>query len=216
MGTRNLICVYEDGDYKVAQYCQWDGYPEGQGFGILNFMREEGNLERLRTALKKFKLVRVDSDNPFFKAYDERCPHFVEGEGYTEDKRTEADKHWFTTYISRDLGSKVLNHIVEYNGNAEILLKDSRDFAGDSLFCEWAYVIDFDKMTFETYKGFNTDPVPAHERFANAPVDPESITLEGGKQYQPVRHVVTFDLRALPTNEEFLSMIVSLEGKESE
>ena len=31
MGTRNLTAVYLDGQYKVAQYGQWDGYPEGQG-----------------------------------------------------------------------------------------------------------------------------------------------------------------------------------------
>lgn len=33
MGTRNLTAVYLDGQYKVAQYGQWDGYPEGQGNG---------------------------------------------------------------------------------------------------------------------------------------------------------------------------------------
>ena len=27
MGTRNLTCVFKDGEYKVAQYGQWDGYP---------------------------------------------------------------------------------------------------------------------------------------------------------------------------------------------
>lgn len=31
MGTRNLTAVYLDGQYKVAQYGQWDGYPEGRG-----------------------------------------------------------------------------------------------------------------------------------------------------------------------------------------
>ncbi|KAN0067163.1 hypothetical protein V8E54_014810 [Elaphomyces granulatus] len=31
MGTCNLICVYHKGRFVIAQYCQWDGYPEGQG-----------------------------------------------------------------------------------------------------------------------------------------------------------------------------------------
>lgn len=35
MGTRNLTAVYLDGQYKVAQYGQWDGYPEGQGITAL-------------------------------------------------------------------------------------------------------------------------------------------------------------------------------------
>lgn len=32
MGTRNLTCVVLDGEFKVAQYGQWDGYPEGSGY----------------------------------------------------------------------------------------------------------------------------------------------------------------------------------------
>lgn len=38
MGTRNLTAVYLDGQYKVAQYGQWDGYPEGQGITVLTFL----------------------------------------------------------------------------------------------------------------------------------------------------------------------------------
>jgi hypothetical protein len=34
MGTRNLIAVFFDGEYRVAQYSQWDGYPEGQGGNV--------------------------------------------------------------------------------------------------------------------------------------------------------------------------------------
>jgi hypothetical protein len=39
MGTRNLTRVICDGKTKVAQYGQWDGYPEGQGKTVLNFLR---------------------------------------------------------------------------------------------------------------------------------------------------------------------------------
>lgn len=31
---------------------------------------------------------------------------------------------------------------------------DADDFLHDSLFCEYAYIVNFDDMTFETYKGF--------------------------------------------------------------
>ena len=40
MGTRNLTLVKDkEGKTKVAQYGQWDGYPEGQGSTILNFIK---------------------------------------------------------------------------------------------------------------------------------------------------------------------------------
>lgn len=48
MGARNLTAVYLDGQYKVAQYGQWDGYPEGQGITVLTFLRDKMDLELLR------------------------------------------------------------------------------------------------------------------------------------------------------------------------
>ena len=39
MGTRHLIAVHADGQYKIAQYGQWDGYPSGQGLTALGFCR---------------------------------------------------------------------------------------------------------------------------------------------------------------------------------
>jgi len=38
MGTRHLICVVLDNEYRVAQYGQWDGYLTGQGKEIVNFL----------------------------------------------------------------------------------------------------------------------------------------------------------------------------------
>jgi hypothetical protein len=38
MGTRHLIAAKIDGVYKLAQYGQWDGYPDGQGVAVLDFL----------------------------------------------------------------------------------------------------------------------------------------------------------------------------------
>ena len=40
MGTRNLTMIKIDGKFKVAQYCQWDGYPRGVGSTVLRFLHE--------------------------------------------------------------------------------------------------------------------------------------------------------------------------------
>ena len=59
MGTRHLTCVVKDGDYKVAQYGQWDGYPSGQGIDILTFLREELNRDVLLPKLSQtFQPIR--------------------------------------------------------------------------------------------------------------------------------------------------------------
>jgi len=57
MGTLNLTAVMMDGEYKIAQYGQWDGYPEGQGKTILEFLNGNGNIERLKTALAKVRFL---------------------------------------------------------------------------------------------------------------------------------------------------------------
>ena len=52
MGTRNLTMVIDKrGDLKVAQYGQWDGYPEGWGVEILNFARDKEKMAKLEKEL---------------------------------------------------------------------------------------------------------------------------------------------------------------------
>ena len=41
---------------------------------------------------------------------------------------------------------------------------DSKEFLGNSLFCEYAYIINLDKNVLEFYKGFNK--VPQNNRYS--------------------------------------------------
>lgn len=63
----------------------------------------------------------------------------------------------------RDMGAGIIEYLMESLPEAE--LHNSIDFASDSLFCEYAYVIDFDKNTFEVCKGFAATPLDPSERF---------------------------------------------------
>ena len=65
--------------------------------------------------------------------------------------------------------------------------------------CEWAYVIDFDTDKLEVYKGFNKTPLSESDRFHFLPLREKS----GDTQYYQVRIVASFDLKNLPTQEEF-------------
>ena len=56
MGTRNLTCVVHKGKIRMAQYGQWDGYPQGLGKDIAKVLQKT-TLKNLRTAIEKCVFV---------------------------------------------------------------------------------------------------------------------------------------------------------------
>jgi len=179
MGTRNLTLVKSKGKTKIAQYGQWDGYPSGQGATALNFL--------LNADLVKFT-EKVD-----------KLQFYTDAEINAMSVAEWSIKKW----LSRDRGAEILELV--YNDKAGKLM-NKEAFAADSLFCEWAYVIDLDKNTFEVYEGFNQTPLEPSERFYG----------DGGAKngYYPIRHVKTFSLSELPTEEQFLKELEPSEETE--
>lgn len=193
MGTRHLICVVKDDEYKIAQYGQWDGYPGGQGCGVLEFVSDPDNVFKLKSKLAAVRFLDHDGvDKEFIKDYDKNAPQWSN----EPDNRSDEQKRWFSTYITRDLGADILSNVA-CSEDKEIILLNSLDFAKDSLFCEWAYVIDYDKMAFEVYEGFNKSPLDETERFYF-----DGACDDG---YYPVKLVATFALGNLPSSDEFLA-----------
>lgn len=72
-------------------------------------------------------------------------------------------------------------------------------YARDSLACEWCYIIDIDKGTFEVYKGYNKTPLDSSERFAFLQGEP----IHG--KYYPVYLIRSFDIFSLPDDLRFLA-----------
>jgi hypothetical protein len=99
----------------------------------------------------------------------------------------------------RDTGWKILELVKESPRG----LVDYSDFALDSLFCEWGYVLDFDSNTVEIYQGFNTETNPVG-RWRDQPG-----TTEG---YQPITLVKTYSFHALPSAEELKKEMEDLEN----
>jgi hypothetical protein len=182
MGTRHLICVFCANEYKVAQYGQWDGDPSGQGLGVLNFLKS---------------IYSNDSQTEWFDFIRKvkKC-NWITNE---ESNEINNIKNWRSKYpeLSRDTGSDILQVIK--NKKTPLKLANQLDFANDSLMCEWCYVIDFDKNTFEVYKGFNKKPLGKTERFYSTSCD------ERG--YYPVRFIASFALSNIDqlSEEEFLT-----------
>lgn len=154
MGTRNLICVVKDEQYRVAQYCQWDGYPPGQGKTAFNFLTEQMNEKLFREQLDKVKHLSPEEVKACWEGFGAKgqlvplaiCDRFAAA----------------LPHLERGFGANILNY-VQTTPNPEVSLQ--LEFAGDSLFCEWAYVVDMDRRTLEVYRGFNKKPLGAHARF---------------------------------------------------
>ena len=148
MGTRNLISVIKDGQPVVAQYGQWDGYPDGQGLGVLEFLNS-GLLNSFKDKLSKIRFLDPEGvDKDFVTRFD-------------SDKRTEADDSWFDNFISRDLGSKVLKNITD-SKLEEIILRDMYEFGNDTISCEYAYTINLDDNTFTIQNDFTCEPLKVY------------------------------------------------------
>lgn len=188
MGTRHLVAVQSNNGYKIAQYGQWDGYPSGQGVEVLSFLKNAD--------LTKFKII-LDFVN-FYTQEDLELIY----EEHTDDGMIACggkhEQYWnkHLQHISRNAGSRILPMV--YQGGVR-KLKNSISFAGSSLWCEYAYVIDLDKGVFEVYKGFNKEVI-TDGRFVSG--DPELDSTDG---YEPVKLVRTYKLNNLPTEEEFLN-----------
>lgn len=74
---------------------------------------------------------------------------------------------------------------------------DSYEFIDDSLFCEWAYVANFDDNRFEVYRGFQKKQ---HERgrYAIPKYDAVAKRLAGDTEYYPCALIAEFPLDDIP------------------
>lgn len=178
MGTRHIIAVVKDNDYKVAQYGQWDGYLDGQGQDIVEFLRDRFDRKKFEAQLAKLywitdeEIQKIQSTGKWEKGYP---------------------------YLKRSCSVDILDHIQD--GDIKVGLQNEIAFAGDGLYCEWAYVINLDTDELEIYKGFSESPPKKGERFAKLP---KEKYCKGIPQYYPVCHFHTFKFSELADYEDFV------------
>lgn len=188
MGTRGAVGVHIDGTDKLA-YNQFDSYPEGLGVKVLETARKLAKDSDAARMARDLRLV--DEDAPVTAEDIEKYGHKMNlGVG------NQSPTDWYC--LLRDAQGDLRSYL-----GMGIML-DAADFIFDSLFCEWAYIVNFDTRKLEVYKGFQTAP---HDkgRFAHkraAPTGQKRMT-----EYHPCALIVEFDLDNLPTKAEFLKAI---------
>lgn len=192
MGTRNLTMVIQDQQTRIAQYGQWDGFPDGQGITIHTFLQNTSNIEKLKQIIPKLRFEKeqdIKEKKEFAKSLGSTngCLDYKQAALYDKQYPLE----------NPNLGAGVLNKLLEYDNPSEIVLVNSESFARESLFCQWAYVIDLDKNTLEVYKGLNRLEVSKEERFYDLN-DPKN-------NYRPIKMVQSFSIDKLPDAEKFIN-----------
>jgi len=193
MGTRNLTAVKSNGEIKVAQYGQWDGYPAGVGQDIVNFLIGGIDLDTLR---ERLEMVEFISEGELKDLWTE-C-------GADPDSNMvnmEVSNNFKTEYpeLHRDCsGGDVLSIIYNNEDCRPIKLQDSMDFGADGLYCEWAYLLDLDKNELIVNEGFITEE---HSKGEWAGKDP--YEAHDGTKYYPVKPIVGFDLTKPKLDERY-------------
>lgn len=171
MGTRHLTIVKEGGKVRLAQYGQWDGYPSGQGYRVLDFLRmlkEKGNTEKFKEQLKKIHFMTQRQIDAYWKkaGADKNGMISMDAADAAAKKNPE---------LSRDTGAKILD-LVFNNPDKKLGLVNDIDFLNDGMFCEWAWEIDLDQNHLAVYRG-GIMPVKTYT-LDKLPTKPQLLKLE--------------------------------------
>ena len=131
MGTRGLTKVIYKNQVIVAQYGQWDHYPEGQGVTLFHTLY---NPDVVKAFIEKIPQIYYPSDEELEAIYKS-----VTGDNPDEQVPS----------LTRNTGGEIFEVIADWD-DSPIPLVRSEDFEKDELFCEGVYTINLDTGFFHT------------------------------------------------------------------
>lgn len=151
MSTRGLYGIRK-GDVDKCTYNHYDSYPSGLGRKILQFCatHSEQQISDLYNLIVLF--------NPKVPPTEEQkamCKH----NGYVNlnvGKRSDDD--WYC--LLRELQGHIDAWEEALKQNAKLPMEDNHNFIKDSLFCEYAYIINLDNHVLEYWVGWQNKPNP--------------------------------------------------------
>jgi hypothetical protein len=160
MGTRGLTKVIDkDNILKVAQYGQWDHYPEGQGVKILSILTTDRYaVEELELALDKCYFISDTDREVIYNDYNTRYPETTHMKKFSS----------MLPSFSRDTCGDILNVVRWSSGPVPLI--DEREFENDDLFCEGVYEVNYNTNKFISKHGdltveFPLDALPTQEQY---------------------------------------------------
>jgi hypothetical protein len=177
MGTRGCYGLRKDGVDKLT-YNHHDSYPSWLGQNMVDFVQST-TIEEMKVIFDKILLVRERVDVPSDSELVEwKLTGAYGGSG-------QFDWYSFLREYQGDLSY--------YKKDDAKYMIDNNSFIKESLFCEWAYIINLDEGVLEVYKGFQTSP---HENRYTDYVHDSAI----GDKYYPCKLIETYPLSNIPDN----------------
>ena len=190
MGTHSMTVVKIDGEYKIAQYGAFDGYPEVQGVEALTFLRERMDEEKFKTAVRNAKAITKKKVKELWNQFGVEPDTWADVEIIQEFYRQHPE-------LDQRTGTKILDLVQEHPDGIELdlALKFVLDWE-----CAWVWVIDFDTRTFEAHSAHFNSQLPRIE-------DERFYFLKNKKEkfYEGAVLLKKFDLDNLPSKDEFLA-----------
>lgn len=123
MGTRNLTMVIKNAKPVVAQYGQWDGYPEGQGSTILEFLKSKDLFNRFIKKIETGVVKFVDEKKQ--KEIDAFIKKLGSTDGWLNMEQVDKYDKKFP-FFSRNHGGKILE-LIANSDQKRIWIKDACD-----------------------------------------------------------------------------------------
>ena len=150
MSTRGAFGFRVDGQDKIM-YNHWDSYIDGLGQTVMEFIKETSDEE-----LKKIadNIVLVDGDKTPTTAQKKAVRDFEKANGTVVSDISVSTRTLDDWYC---LLRNAQGELEMYKKGLEYMIS-SESFLQDSLFCEYAYIINIDTGMLEVYFGFNKEP----------------------------------------------------------
>lgn len=149
MSTRGLYGFRKNGIDKCT-YNHCDSYPDWLGREVLEFCAIN-NIDKLSRLFDNIEMVSEDSTPT------EKQIEICKKEGYINlNVSSQSETDWYC--LLRNLQGNFKAYTECINRDGAMFMTDGIDFIQDSLFCEYAYIINIDDKTLEFYEGFQKTP----------------------------------------------------------
>lgn len=146
MSTRGYYGIKKKGELK-GSYNHFDSYASGLGKDLVETINKIKKEDRLKVLNETFDYIKLINGN--IAPTQEQKDICVKANVVDLNVGNKSLDDWYCLLrkTQGDLGIYI-NKIVPY-------MENGNDFIDDTLFCEWAYIIDLDKNKFEVIHGWN-------------------------------------------------------------